>query len=112
MTFASTRTSCLSLGGDLAVIRSEGIGRVVSSYFTSGDIWIGYARTIVPCGPFGWVDGSAYSYTNWASGEPDCGGFEEACAVASIQDGQLVWRDELCGAMYVGLCSVDGKYIF
>lgn len=72
-----------------------------------GVIWIGFGRDI--SGNFSWYDQAPVTYTNWAPGEPNNAGGDEACTQI-YPDGQ--WNDLNCNTanaksiIEVNLCPV------
>ncbi|MBQ9531415.1 MAG: leucine-rich repeat protein [Eubacterium sp.] len=61
---------CEYLGGNLATVTSSEENNVVKTFSaTYGDVVLGAERNT--SGNFEWVTGEPFSYTNWASGEPN-----------------------------------------
>ena len=47
---------------------------VIARFGSQQSLWLGLRRDAPHSPTFGWADGSAVGYTNWAGGEPnDCG---------------------------------------
>ncbi|XP_008490918.2 macrophage mannose receptor 1-like [Calypte anna] len=69
--WSSARHSCINLGGDLASIHNEEVQAFLTYHLkdVSDDVWIGLNDKLHELN-FVWSDGSAVSYTNWASGSP------------------------------------------
>lgn len=71
----AAQAEAVSLGGNLASIESATENAFVASLLPSAAggpdtaAWIGLLRTAASS--WQWVDGSAFSYTNWAGGEPN-----------------------------------------
>lgn len=55
-------------------------------------------------GIFAWTDGSPFSYTNWAPGQPDSGGAGNACAALDPNAGN--WEDHQCDSGSAGWTSL------
>lgn len=72
MTWTEAKAYCESLGGHLATITSQEEQNIVASLVLSGDknsYWLGGQKDSAD--NWSWIDGSTWSYTNWASGEPN-----------------------------------------
>ncbi|NXC39026.1 MRC1 protein, partial [Penelope pileata] len=67
----TARTDCIRLGGHLATIQNEQVQAFLTYHLKDVlyDPWIGLNDLISELN-FVWADGSAVSYTNWASGSP------------------------------------------
>lgn len=75
MTWDEAKAYCENLGGHLATISSQEEQNLVETMILSGDkysYWLGGRQN--SSGAWSWVDGSAWSYTNWAEGMPDGSG--------------------------------------
>jgi hypothetical protein len=57
--------------------------------------WLGFTDQSSP-GTFAWTDGSALTYSNWATGQPDSGGTGSDCAVLDYSSGAADWDDVSC----------------
>jgi hypothetical protein len=56
------------------------------------------------------TDGSALTYENWNSGEPNNGGSNEHCANVRIVNGVYGWNDVDCDGNYAVVCEkYDGQ---
>ena len=58
--------------------------------------WLGLTDQSSP-GTFAWTDGSAVSYSNWDTGQPDSGGSGGDCAILDYSSGASAWDDVSCG---------------
>ena len=58
--------------------------------------WLGLTDQSTP-GTFAWTDGSAVTYSNWGTGQPDSGGAGNDCAVLDYSSGAAAWDDVSCG---------------
>ena len=72
-------------GGYLAVSSSESKNNFLSTKFTSARIWIGGKRLVDDQNVWGWVDGSQFSFTNWAKNEPNNARGSEDCVMTNKQ---------------------------
>ncbi len=89
MSFADARNFALSLGGDLASVRTPADNAFLKGAFFSlspagRQHWIGLRQDPAapgysePAGGWGWVSGEPLTFTNWAPGEPDNAGLPNA----------------------------------
>ena len=69
-TYGAAKAQCESDGTHLAIPKSEAENHFIASLIPNEDIWIGI-NDIEEEGTYVTVDGSAISYTNWKSGQPD-----------------------------------------
>lgn len=76
MTWKEAKAYCESLGGHLATITSASEQAFVYSLTGNRNCWLG-ATDETAEGQWKWVTGEAFSYTNWASGQPDNNGNSE-----------------------------------
>ncbi|NWS70861.1 MRC1 protein, partial [Crotophaga sulcirostris] len=69
--WTSAKRTCMSLGGNLASIHNEQVQAFLTYHLkdVSSDPWIGLNDILSELN-FVWADGSAVSYTNWASDSP------------------------------------------
>lgn len=94
MTWAEANAYCAEHGGHLVTINSqEEYDEVVSLVrgYSQQVFWIGAYRT---GDGFAWITGEPFSYTAWASGEPNNDqGIEDYAAIFSLTDGSIGWYD-------------------
>ena len=105
---AEAEAGCVAMGAHLAKIRNAQENATVAALVaTTASAFLG-GNDLVTEGTFLWPDGSALTYTNWRTGEPNNGGpmatYQEDCIV--IQ-GLLagVWDDRPCAPPPVGAGS-------
>jgi hypothetical protein len=106
-TWDDARTFCQTLGGRLAAIRSAGVNAFVVSESGAVDAtrkwWIG-GSDIASEGTWAWDGGTPWTYTNWASGEPNnSGGNEDCLQLWRYTDG--TWNDEPCAQALNYVCE-------
>ena len=97
---------CMSRGGNIASIQSFAEWQHVQS--SLGDLeslkirtfWLGGKRNE---GKWQWSDGSQWSYTQWAPGQPDNKTKDEDC-LATTGDG--MWEDTSCEANHYAICDL------
>lgn len=100
-TWANAEAVCVAQGGHLASIASSAESTIVLGQTASSNLyWLGYSDSATE-GTFVAQDGSALSYTNWAS-EPD-GGATTTCATLTSSDGK--WTDDACGGSKNYVCE-------
>ena len=65
-------------------------------------------------GRFVWIDGSAYTYNNWAPGEPNDVDETEDCGEVSLEvNDQGKWNDIACSHTFGYVCKYHtGNNIF
>ena len=94
MVWADARSTCQGFGYDLVTIDDSTENAWVTSTHVShsmGSPWIGF-NDLASEGTWVWADGTATSYTNWSSGEPNDSGGEDCAHIYT--NGQ--WNDHRC----------------
>ena len=104
-TAAAAEVDCIAMGGHLATIKNAQENATVTALVaTTASAFIGATDLIIE-GTFQWPNGSALTYTNWRSGEPNNGGpmatYQEDCVVIQGMLGG-VWDDRPCAPPPVG----------
>ncbi len=99
--YAAAQTSCASEGGHLVVVTDDTENGYVQDMISEA-AWIGYSDGESE-GNFIWGTGSASSYTNWGSGQPD-NNSDEDCAEANTNGN---WNDLNCSANRAFVCECD-----
>ncbi|XP_037530643.1 galactose-specific lectin nattectin-like [Nematolebias whitei] len=99
---------CNELGAHLASFHNQGeydfIQRViVSATGTNTKSWVG-GTDAAKEGFWMWSDGSDFSYTHWASGEPNNLGGHENCMDINL-NGQDYVNDEVCSQQNAFVCA-------
>jgi cysteine-rich repeat protein len=104
--FKAAQEACIKRGAHLATISSAAENKLARS-FVNNSKWLGGLEdvplTSEGTGTYTWITGEAFSYTNWASKEPNrkeehCGSaFNTLCfehCIAMLGDG--TWEDSRC----------------
>ncbi len=91
--FNTAQAMALSLGGNLASVSDSSENNWIKSTFgnfggTTHELMIGLTDRVQE-GVFEWISGEAFSYANWAAGEPNNNGNEDYVKITS--NGQ--WND-------------------
>lgn len=105
---ADAESDCIAMGGHLATIKNAQENATVAALVANtASAFLG-ATDLVIEGTFRWPDGSALTYTNWRSGEPNNGGagatYQEDCVVIQGLLGG-VWDDRPCAPPPAGAGS-------
>jgi hypothetical protein len=95
-TDAASAVAALGGGWHLATVTSPAEQTFVSSLLSTAlanrsHFWLGASDTATE-GSFAWVTGEAFSYTNWAGGEPNNSGDEDFLAL-DLRSGTWFWND-------------------
>ena len=98
----TARSTCISLGGDLLSILSQEEQDFIASLHTAGGYAYGGGNDRTDEGTFSWIDGSAWTYDYWRSGEPNDYGGNEDCMSIRV-DGE--WNDVPCQNSYLYICK-------
>jgi hypothetical protein len=99
-------TYCREWGAELVGINdaTENTWVVNTAYGLSRSQWWTGGTDAAVEGTWRWRDGTTWSYTNWAAGEPNDSGTGEDC----LQLGRWLdytWNDEPCSAAYRWICE-------
>ena len=85
---------------------TEASSGIMTSIGGTVSTWIGAKRSPGPQTPnpgtWEWSDGTSWSFTNWASGEPSH--VEEECA-CQRNTGEGTWNDQPCFALKAFICQ-------
>ena len=100
-TWAAAESTCISAGGHLATITSTAENYFIYS-ITQTSVWIGASDSISE-GSFVWRDGTAVSFSAWASGEPNASSTDEDCAEMTPYG---YWNDLSCSATRSFVCEI------
>ena len=103
-TYASAKITCMGInGGHLAYLKTAQLDTFAETFIGSVDTWIG-GNDITTETTFLWDDGTAFAFTNWATGEPNngnAGGYQEDCAVIAGARITKQWDDRPCDSSEV-----------
>uniref|UniRef100_A0A3Q3LI79 Ladderlectin-like n=1 Tax=Mastacembelus armatus TaxID=205130 RepID=A0A3Q3LI79_9TELE len=104
-TYRLSEVNCRSLGGNLASVHDAEeyavIQKVISDAKGTGLIWIGGHD--ITQGKWKWTDGTPFTYTNWAPGQPDNWKDDENCLQISTE-GRWFWNDLDCQTPLPSVC--------
>jgi len=113
ITWSDAEANAIAMGGQLASITSAAQDQFIYSLVSSeASLWAreggnpngagigpwigGYRQPANPGGSFQWIDGAAFSYSNWANGEPNDFGGNENYIIFYSNTGSLMndsWND-------------------
>ncbi|XP_026154670.1 ladderlectin-like [Mastacembelus armatus] len=97
------RRNCHTLGGNLAPVRdSQENGAFQNLIGQSKAAWIG-GTDAQQEGKWRWTDGTAFTYTNWAPGQPDNWQGNENCLHITTE-GRRFWNDLDCQTPLPSVC--------
>jgi len=96
-TWEAARRHCIDLKADLVNIQSGEENDFISNFYSGAVYWIGLRRNETNSDSFVWTDGTAMTYSNWQSGQPDNWGTEEEECVVTGYLGPSFWNDGRCG---------------
>jgi hypothetical protein len=105
-TWTTAQTNCWSWGYDLVSIGSsaentEVVDQAVSR--STGYWWMGFNDRTTE-GTWAWSDGSAITYTNWQTGEPNDSGKKEDCGQLN-RFTSYTWNDAQCSTSLAYVCE-------
>merc|ERR1711902_375799 len=92
-TWEAARRHCIDLKADLVNIQSGEENDFISNFYSGAVYWIGLRRNETNSDSFVWTDGTAMTYSNWQSGQPDNWGTEEEECVVTGYLGPSFWND-------------------
>ena len=101
-TWSQSQSTCLSLGGQLTKMESQGEMEFLKGKFGGNRFWLG-ATDLSTEGSWQWPDGSAVSWSYWASQNPD-GGTSQNCAI--WHNSLHAWNSIPCYFSRYSVCSV------
>ncbi len=104
--WTSASSTCASYGYTLATIDDASENSWMDSTadtYSTGKWWMGFNDRATE-GTFVWDSGSASTYTNWRSGEPNDSGGNEDCAQLNRYTDQT-WNDEPCSSSFYYICE-------
>ena len=92
--------------GHLASVHSEEENIFVAS-LAKETIWLGH-HDLHQEGQWTWTDGTEFSYSNWAKGEPNNHGNNEDCMeIASPTSEEKQWNDDVCTKQAKFVCKLS-----
>ena len=107
-TWKDAESDCVKSGARLASIHSAQENEFVNKLHDPKEVlnsWIGVIRD---GSSFKWNDGSAFSYQNWNTGEPNNSGGKENCVELYAAPGQKYhdkWNDVPCDTTASYVCK-------
>ncbi|MFT5584635.1 MAG: hypothetical protein ACI9VR_002220 [Cognaticolwellia sp.] len=108
LSWFNARDSCIAMDTDLLTVDGFNTNRAAAAIAEAFevDLWTGLSDYASE-GNWTWADGSAVSYTNWASGEPNNAGNDEDCMeVGYYATGR--WNDNRCSSQHPFMCTYNG----
>ncbi|XP_026181790.1 type-2 ice-structuring protein-like [Mastacembelus armatus] len=102
MTWADAQKNCRSYKANLAYVRDAKENGKIQEMIRQGKAaWIG-STDAQKEGCWSWVDGSTFTYANWAPGQPDNYQGNENCLQISTEGKQ--WSDVNCDQLLPSVC--------
>jgi Lectin C-type domain len=110
VTYAGAKVACSQMGAHLALLKTSQLDTFAEALIGTFDTWIGGSDAVTE-GTFLWDDGTAFSFTNWHTGEPNNGGGggEEDCVIIAGQRVGKQWDDRPCDSSEV---PTSGTFAF
>ncbi|MBS1123479.1 MAG: C-type lectin lectoxin-Lio2-like [Deltaproteobacteria bacterium] len=111
--FVDAKAACEANASHLAILRTEADDTFAEQFIGTLDTLIGLTDQAVE-NTFVWTDGSAVTFSNFRTGEPNngAGGFEEDCILIAGERAGKGWDDRPCapvtgqpGGLYAYLCQ-------
>jgi len=96
-TWHKARDHCSSLGGHLVTIQDEAENTFIHG-IADTSFWLG-AKDMVNEGYWVWVTGEPWTYTNWASGEPNGYKSENYLVFGGSENHPFSWNDSRDGTL-------------
>lgn len=118
LTFDAARDSCKDAGGHLLTISSEAENEFARDLH-DGEHWIGASDgrlgDMPGVGPYSWVDGEPWDYTDWDGDQPnavetDCPDDSNAAKCfehCGFQTDEGGWKDRSCWHTITAICEWD-----
>ncbi|KAM9450976.1 lymphocyte antigen 75-like [Clarias gariepinus] len=115
--WVSARTECLREGADLVSVESAEEEQYILGLDPSHyDLWLGFSTlkcTSISCQvepdstKFTWSDAATFSYTHWASGQPDLTDKQNGLCTGLVKAGEDYgkWRTHLCRSEHPYACK-------
>ena len=98
-TYAAAKLACTNIapGAHLAYLKTAQLDTFAETFIGTVDTWIG-GNDITTENSFVWEDGTAFSFTAWAMGEPNNanGTFQEDCVIIAGSRATKLWDDRPC----------------
>jgi len=102
LTWGDAENYCLRKGAHLASVHSAEENNFLTG-LTRELHWLG-GNDIAAEGDWVWSDGSAWTFTNWASGQPDSGAGGQDCLVKNY--GGTLWDDDHNYDKFMFVCKI------
>jgi len=93
---------CKDIGGRIASIANKEENDYIFRW-ALWNSWIGIHRNQTANNTWSWMDGSLFSYTNWAEGEPQTNNGN--CAIIDYYEG--TWKTSMCDPLNYFVCSAE-----
>lgn len=112
LNWTSAQSACLGVSGNLVSVTDQAEQTLVGGLAgmvpgNTPDIWMG-ANDQVTETSFLWVDATAFTYTNWRSGEPNDNGPNgtgEDCILIEGDNAAREWDDRSCATPLPYMCK-------
>jgi hypothetical protein len=108
LTWEAAKSSCVSLGGDLAAVTSVAVQAKLFDLESSSDFWIG-GNDLTSDTTFSWVNGDAWVYDNWNTNQPNHLAGQD-CVKMKKNTGR--WDDVSCTGEFMYSCQKPSMAAF
>jgi hypothetical protein len=111
-TYVNAKTGCAALGNGahLAYLKGAALDTFAEAFIGTVDTWIG-GNDMVTEMSFVWEDGTPFTFTNWATNEPNNANnnFQEDCVIIAGARVDKKWDDRPCDSTEV---ATSGSFAY